>query len=103
MLDLLKSGEWLLAMSGGNAGVLFRQIEVLSVAVAKPRPVPRLLCQPRKEPLQVREPVSHTQVGDHVWLVTFMHYDSGYFDDEACRLEPIENPFGSKVLPMSSE
>jgi len=27
----------------------------------------------------------------------------GYFDDETCRLEPIENPFGSNVLPMRSE
>jgi putative transposase len=32
-----------------------------------------------------------------------MQYDLGYFDDETCRLEPIENPFGPKVLPMSSE
>ena len=38
-----------------------------------------------------------------IWLVTFMHYDLGYFDDETCRLEPIENPFGPKVLPMSPE
>jgi hypothetical protein len=30
-----------------------------------------------------------------------MQYDLGYFDDETCRLEPIENPFASKVLPMS--
>ena len=37
-----------------------------------------------------------TQVGEHIWLVTFMHYDLGYFDDETCRLEPIENPFGPK-------
>jgi putative transposase len=44
-----------------------------------------------------------TQVGDRLWLVTFMQYDLGYFDDETCRLEPIENPFGPKVLPMSSE
>jgi putative transposase len=29
-----------------------------------------------------------TQVGERVWLVTFMHYDLGYFDDETCRLEP---------------
>jgi putative transposase len=43
------------------------------------------------------------QVGDHIWLVTFMDYDLGYFDDETCRLEPIENPFGPKVLPMSPE
>jgi putative transposase len=40
--------------------------------------------------------VGVTQVGDHVWLVTFMHYDLGYFDDEAGRVEPIENPFGPK-------
>jgi hypothetical protein len=32
-----------------------------------------------------------------------MHYDLGYFDDEVGRLEPIANPFGPKVLPMSPE
>jgi putative transposase len=47
--------------------------------------------------------VGVTQVGDRIWLVTFMQYDLGYFDDETCRLEPIENPFGSKVLPMCPE
>jgi putative transposase len=46
--------------------------------------------------------VGVTQVGEHIWLVTFMHYDLGYFDDEVGRLEPIENPFGPKVLPMCS-
>jgi putative transposase len=43
------------------------------------------------------------QVDDHLWLVSFMHYDLGYFDDETCRLEPIDNPFGPQVLPMSPE
>ena len=43
------------------------------------------------------------QVEDHLWLASFMHYDLGYFDDETCRLEPIANPFGAKVLPMSPE
>ncbi len=43
------------------------------------------------------------QVSERIWLVTFMHYDLGYFDDETCRLEPIENPFSPKVLPMSPE
>jgi putative transposase len=47
--------------------------------------------------------VGVTQVGEHIWLVTFMQDDLGYFDDETCRLEPIENPFGPKVLPMSPE
>jgi putative transposase len=47
--------------------------------------------------------VGVTQVGERIWLVTFMHYDLGYFDDETCRREPIDNPFGPKVLPMCSE
>jgi len=41
------------------------------------------------------------QTEDRIWLVTFMDYDLGYFDDETCRLEPLQNPFGPKVLPMS--
>ena len=47
--------------------------------------------------------VGVTQVGERVWLVTFMQYDLGYFDDEAARVQPIDYPFGSKVLPMSPE
>jgi putative transposase len=47
--------------------------------------------------------VGVTQVGERLWLVTFMPVRSRYFDDETCRLEPIENPFGPNVLPMSSE
>jgi putative transposase len=43
------------------------------------------------------------QVEERLWLVTFMDYDLGYFDDTECRLEPLDNPFGAKLLPMSSE
>jgi putative transposase len=43
------------------------------------------------------------QTDDRIWLVSFMNYDLGYFDHETCRLEPLANPFGPKVLPMSSE
>lgn len=43
------------------------------------------------------------QVDDRLWLVSFMDYDLGYFDDTECRLEPIDNPFGPKLLPMSPE
>jgi len=43
------------------------------------------------------------QVDDRLWLVSFMDYDLGYFDDTECRLEPIDNPFRAKLLPMSSE
>lgn len=41
------------------------------------------------------------EVADNIWLVTFMHYDLGFFDHETCRLEPVANPFEPKVLPMS--
>ena len=49
------------------------------------------------------QPVGIRQVEDRVWLVSFLTYDLGYFDDESCRLEPINNPFGSTVSPMSPE
>lgn len=42
------------------------------------------------------------EVEDQVWLVSFMQYDLGYFDEQTCKLEPLDNPFGPKVLPMSS-
>jgi Phage integrase family len=40
------------------------------------------------------------EVHDDIWLVIFMDYDLGYFDLETRVLEPLENPFGPKVLPM---
>lgn len=40
------------------------------------------------------------QVDDRIWLVSFMDYDLGYFDETAARVEPGKNPFGAKVLPM---
>jgi putative transposase len=42
------------------------------------------------------------EVEDKVWLVSFMHYDIGYFDEQSARFEPLAYPFGTKVLPMSS-
>ena len=61
---------------------------------------PDLLQRPEGEsqPRLCRPERRVTQVGERIWLVTFMQYDLGYFDDETCRLEPIENPFGPKVL-----
>lgn len=43
------------------------------------------------------------EVDEKLWLVTFMDYDIGYFDEDDRRVEPIENPFGPKLLTMSSE
>ncbi len=42
------------------------------------------------------------EVEDSIWLVSFMQYDLGYFDEQTCKLEPLDNLFGPKVLPMSS-
>jgi putative transposase len=41
------------------------------------------------------------EVSEKIWLVSFMHYDLGFFDHEAGRVECAENPFQAKVLPMS--
>ena len=35
-----------------------------------------------------------------IWLVSFMDYDLGYIDLEEKTLQPLDNPFGPKVLPM---
>jgi len=41
------------------------------------------------------------EVSEKIWLVTFMHYDLGFFDEETARVACAENPFAAKVLPMS--
>jgi transposase InsO family protein len=41
------------------------------------------------------------EVDDGIWVVSFMAYDLGYIDLEQKTLQPIDNPFGAKVLPMS--
>ena len=44
------------------------------------------------------------EIADEIWLVSFMNYDLGFFDQEENRVEPVgHNPFAPKVLPMSSE
>ena len=41
---------------------------------------------------------------DQVWLVSFLDFDLGFFDQDEGRVEPAPNPFGpEKVLTMSSE
>ena len=38
-----------------------------------------------------------------MWLVSFMDYDLGYFDLESKKVEPLDDPFGSGLLPPESE
>ena len=42
------------------------------------------------------------EVADKIWLVSFMEFDLGFFDEVERRVEPAVNPFVPKVLPMSS-
>ncbi|MEQ8483188.1 MAG: IS481 family transposase [Pseudomonadales bacterium] len=48
------------------------------------------------------ETVGIREVSDQIWLVSFLDYDLGFFDKEENRVEPADNPFIPKVLPMSS-
>jgi transposase InsO family protein len=41
------------------------------------------------------------EVDDGIWIVSFMHYDLGYIDLEQKTLQPLDNPFGARLLPMS--
>ena len=41
------------------------------------------------------------EVDEGIWLVSFMHYDLGYFDLEQKTLQPLDNPFGTSLSPMS--
>lgn len=41
------------------------------------------------------------EVDDGIWLLSFMHYDLGYIDLEQRTLQTIDNPFGTRVSPMS--
>jgi transposase InsO family protein len=42
-----------------------------------------------------------TEVDDGIWLLSFMHYDLGYIDLEQRTLQTIDNPFGTRLSPMS--
>jgi putative transposase len=37
------------------------------------------------------------EVSDKIWLVTFMEFDLGFFDQNEKRVEPAENPFVPKL------
>jgi hypothetical protein len=41
------------------------------------------------------------EVDQGIWLVTFMHYDLGYIDLEQKTLQTLDNPFGTRLSPMS--
>jgi hypothetical protein len=48
-----------------------------------------------------RQKLGIKEVDDGIWLVSFMHYDLGCFDLEQKTLQPLNNPFGTRLSPMS--
>lgn len=38
------------------------------------------------------------EVNDGIWIVSFMRYDPGFIDLEQKTLQPLDNPFGAKVV-----
>ena len=64
------------------------------------------LCMHRK-----RFSISHVLVGqilgikeveEGIWIVRCMPYDLGFIDREQMTLQPLDNPFGPRLSPMSS-
>ena len=45
--------------------------------------------------LQIKE------VDEGIWIVSFMSYDLGFIDLEQKTLQPLDNPFGPRLSPMS--
>ena len=41
------------------------------------------------------------EVDEGIWLVSFITYDLGYIDLEQRTLQTIDNPFGTRLSPMS--
>lgn len=41
------------------------------------------------------------RIDDGIRLASFMHYDLGYFDLGQKTLQPLDNPFGTRLSPMS--
>ena len=41
------------------------------------------------------------EVDEGIWLSSFTHYDLGYLDLEQKTLQPLDNPFGTRLSPMS--
>jgi transposase InsO family protein len=41
------------------------------------------------------------EVDDGIWLVSFLRYDLGFIDLEQRTLQPLDNPFGPRLSPMS--
>jgi hypothetical protein len=63
------------------------------------------ICMHRKK-INISTVLADQRVGikeadDGIWIVSFMRYDLEYIDLEQRTLQPLDNPFGPRLLPMS--
>ncbi len=49
----------------------------------------------------ISQAVGVKEIHNDIWLVSFVDYDLGYCGLDTRALEPLENPFGSKALPLA--
>jgi hypothetical protein len=50
---------------------------------------------------RARPKIGIEAVDDGIWLVSFMHFDLGYIDLGQETLQSLDNPFGTRLSPMS--
>jgi len=102
-LDMKCPGELYLTSPRSYAGLPeliypFHDREVLVTACGR-------LCLHRKRinvsTVLAGQKLGIKEVDDGIWLASFMHYDLGYFDLEQKTLQPLDNPFGTRLSPMS--
>jgi len=55
----------------------------------------------QKIDISTRQKVGIEEVDDGIWLVSFLTCDLGYSDLEERTLQTLDNPFGTRLLPMS--
>ncbi len=56
---------------------------------------------PQAHQLLAGQKLGIKEVDDGIWLVSFHDYDLGYIDLEQKTLQPLDNPFGPRLSPMS--
>jgi hypothetical protein len=61
-----------------------------------------VLALPKLSPDRIEGLLEELRAAERIWLATFMPTIWAILTMRRGRLEPIENPFGPKVLPMSS-
>ena len=48
-----------------------------------------------------RQRLGTKEVDEGIWILSFMSYDLGFIDLERKTFQPLDNPFGPRLSPMS--